>query len=63
VLNKDGKILHPCVIFNGVSFLKKYGYGYGGARYGYGYAYGQGYGYEVSNGSKKRSGLARFFMK
>ncbi|MGZ3778176.1 MAG: GumC family protein, partial [Mucilaginibacter sp.] len=74
VLHKDGKILNPAILFNGVEYLKKYGYGYGSGGYGYGYAYGQGYEYskgEASgngNGSskkkkKKKRGFLGFFLK
>jgi capsular exopolysaccharide synthesis family protein len=68
VLNKDGKIANPAILFNGVEYLKKYGYGYGSAGYGYGYSYGKGdsYGGYYDEGRKKgtdKSKLAKFFTK
>lgn len=66
VLNKDGKIQNPAIIFNGVEFLKKYGYGYGSTTgYGYSYGYGYGYGYVEQKSTKKKreNFLTRFFTK
>ncbi len=65
VLNKDGKIQNPAIIFNGVEFLKKYGYGYGSTTgYGYSYGYGYGYGYTEPTPKRKRENfLTRFFTK
>lgn len=66
VLNKDGKIQNPAIIFNGVEFLKKYGYGYGSTTgYGYSYGYGYGYGYVEQKSTKKKreNFLTKFFTK
>lgn len=51
-LRQDSKLLHPCILLNGIDMSKRttgsyYGYGKYGkyGRYGYGKKYGYGYGY------------------